>query len=107
MPPLDYLSDAELHELEQPLRTLLRDFTYRPDWHFYVKGGYLCVRAAVVDTDDPTQICPLKYKQALPPYAPPSFPWQRWLFDQIMRIERHEAQEFFKIAGMKVYDPHA
>ena len=32
--------------------------------------------------------------------------WQRWLFDQILLVERHEAMEWFKIAGHRPYAPH-
>lgn len=30
-----------------------------------------------------------------------------WLFHEIMRMERHEAQEWFRFAGELVDDPHA
>ena len=30
-----------------------------------------------------------------------------WVFDQIMRLERHEAQEWFRLRGELVDDPHA
>jgi hypothetical protein len=32
--------------------------------------------------------------------------WQRWLFDVILKVEYHEAAEFFEVGGRKVYDPH-
>lgn len=91
---------------EQPLRDLLRVFTYRPGWEFFIERGMLRVRATVIDSTNQTQSCPLSYEHALPRYTHPGFDWQRWLFDQIMTIERHEAQEFFQVAGVPVYDPH-
>jgi hypothetical protein len=32
--------------------------------------------------------------------------WQRWLLDQVLLVERHEACEFFKIDGERPYAPH-
>lgn len=32
--------------------------------------------------------------------------WRRWLFDQVLRVETHEAMEFFKIDGVRPYAPH-
>lgn len=31
--------------------------------------------------------------------------WQRWLFDQLLKIESHEAAEFFRIDGEQPYAP--
>lgn len=30
----------------------------------------------------------------------------KYLFHQIVEAERHEAKEFFKVGGVRVYDPH-
>lgn len=32
--------------------------------------------------------------------------WLRWLFDRVVDVERHEACEFFQIAGTRPYAPH-
>lgn len=32
--------------------------------------------------------------------------WQRWLFDQIVKVETHEAMEFFKIDKHRPYAPN-
>lgn len=32
--------------------------------------------------------------------------WMRWLLDRIIEVETHEACEFFKIDGERVYAPH-
>ena len=32
--------------------------------------------------------------------------WQRWLFDQFLLVERHEAAEFFKVGKRRPYAPH-
>ena len=92
---------------EEPLQRLLNGFTYRPDWSFVIENGVLVVRALVIDTDNTGKIIPLQFGIGLPSRVRPGFDWTRWLFDQIMEVERHEAQEFFKINGIKVFDPHA
>lgn len=32
--------------------------------------------------------------------------WRRWLFEQFLLVERHEAMEFFAIDGARPYAPH-
>jgi hypothetical protein len=32
--------------------------------------------------------------------------WQRWLFEQLLLVERHEACEFFVVDGERPYAPH-
>lgn len=32
--------------------------------------------------------------------------WQRWLLDQVIRVESHEACEFFEVDGDRPYAPH-
>jgi hypothetical protein len=31
--------------------------------------------------------------------------WRRWLFDQLLLVERHEAMEFFTVNGERPYPP--
>ena len=43
------------------------------------------------------------------PVAPAAFDrrsWQRWLFEQLLLVERHEAMEFFAIDGERPFAPH-
>ncbi len=42
----------------------------------------------------------------VPPAAFDRRSWQRWLLDQILLIERHEACEFFRVDGDRAYAPH-
>lgn len=32
--------------------------------------------------------------------------WRRWLFEQLLLVERHEACEFFVLDGVRPYAPH-
>lgn len=94
----------------EPLKAILRAFTYRPDWSFEIVYGAidtLVIQGRVIDTDDFSKVILLNFSASLPEAVRPDFDWTCWLFDRIMEVERHEAQEFFKINGVKVYDPHA
>lgn len=95
----------DMLQAERPLRELLRHFTYRPGWEFRVHQGRLTITATVVDAYNPTQNIPLSFSQMIPLHTPNYFDWTRWLFDQVMNVERHEAREFFQINGVPVYDP--
>lgn len=92
---------------EQPLRELLHTFTYKPGWTFHIKAGHLIIRTIVIDTDNPEQTIQVDFGVGLPSYVRDDFDWTHWLFHHIMTVEDHEAREFFKINGVKVYDPHA
>lgn len=89
-----------------PLEELLRWFKYKPDWTFSIERGLLAIRAIVVDADDPKRVIPVTSYIELPRFVRDEFPWDRWLLDQIIELERHEAMEFFQVAGVKVFDPH-
>jgi hypothetical protein len=91
----------------ESLRELLQTFTYRPGWSFYLERDTLVIRANVLNTDNPKETIRVDFGIGLPFPTPHKFDWTRWLFDQIMVVEDHEAREFFKIGGVKVFDPHA
>lgn len=42
----------------------------------------------------------------VPPAAYDRRSWQRWLFEQFLLVEQHEAMEFFTVDGEKPYAPH-
>jgi len=42
----------------------------------------------------------------VPPAAYNAKTWRRWIFEQILLVERHEAAEFFEIDGRKPFAPH-
>jgi hypothetical protein len=42
----------------------------------------------------------------VPPASYNEQSWRRWLFNQVLLIETHEAGEFFKINGKRPYAPH-
>lgn len=88
------------------LRALLRMFTYRPDWKFTIHEDRLLIRAIVIDTDNHQRLISLSFETFIPDMVKDDFDWPRWLLHAIMEVEDHEAREFFKIDGVKVFDPH-
>lgn len=42
----------------------------------------------------------------VPPAAYDRRSWRRWLFEQLLLVDRHEAMEFFKVGGVRPYAPH-
>lgn len=42
----------------------------------------------------------------VPPAAYNRRSWTRWLFEQFLLVERHEAMEFFAVDGERPYAPH-
>jgi hypothetical protein len=102
-----YPEDARAwHENEQAIKEILKHFTYRPRWHFETSLGMLRVTAEVVDANNPDRMIPLIFDQPIPRHPMRDFDWTRWLFEQIKNIEHHELQEFFRIDGKPVYEPH-
>lgn len=97
---------GEDFDVEEPLRELLRRFTYRPGWTFSIENGDLRVRAEVIDANNQSQAIPLTFARSIPRCVYQEFDWVGWLYEQVLAMERHEAQEFFKIDGRQVYDPH-
>ena len=91
---------------EKLLKDLLQTFTYRPGWKFFVLDGAIHVQAMVIDTDDHERMTPLRFVRPLPQFTRDDFDWTRWLLYIVLEVEDHEAREFFKIDGVKVFDPH-
>lgn len=98
--------DPWLNENEQAVRDVLKRFTYRPGWKFSVDSGLLRVYMTVTDANPPHGEMDLTFSQPIPPHIYEGFDWIRWLYDQLRTVEMHELQEFFRIDGRVVFDPH-
>lgn len=92
----------------QELQELLNNFSYRPDWEFFIEESRLRIRARVQDADSHGKLIPLQSAIQLPPYnaLARGWDWIRWLRNELIKIETHELDEFFQINGVKVFDPH-
>lgn len=97
---------TEDQDCREAVSKLLQSFTYKPGWTFYVEADGLIIDALVIDSDNLEKTIRVQFGVSIPFYADAKFPWDRWLLDQIKMVEDHEAREFFKINGVKVFDPH-
>lgn len=103
---------------EAPFPTLLEQLVnrleYRAGWRFWLndldrgqgsKGLTLVINVATVNSYPPHDEIRVNHYMLVPPAAYDERSWRRWLLDQILLVERHEACEFFTIDGDKPYAP--
>lgn len=97
----------ELREIENHLKHL----QYKPGWTFEIQTDLsyrpcLLVSFIAEDAYNPGRETKIGFREALYPYYRGTKQFEEWLFGVIMKIERHEAREFFKRDGEIINDPH-
>ena len=91
-----------------PLAYLVDRLSYRPGWAFKLahidrgqdsEGLTLIITTRGYDTYNPEagENYRVNHYMLVPPAAYDARSWQRWLFDQLLLVERHEAMEFFQV----------
>lgn len=101
----------------QILHELVGQVAYRPGWQFKLghldrgqgsEGLTLDIITLGYDSYHPDrgQTYGVHHFMPVPPAAFDRRSWQRWLFEQVLLVERHEAMEFFVIDGERPYAPH-
>jgi hypothetical protein len=100
------------------LADLVKHLTYRPGWQVSLvddldrgqgsEGITLVITTCGYDSYHPDQgeNYRVNHYMPVPPAAYNQHSWTRWLLDQLLLVERHEACEFFAIDGERVYGPH-
>lgn len=99
------------------LADLVAALEYRPGWAFELRdidrgqgsqGLTLDVITLGYDSYHPNrgEQYGVHHYMPVPPAAYDRESWQRWLFEQCLLVERHEAMEFFTIAGVRPYAPN-
>jgi hypothetical protein len=97
------------------LAVLIEDTTYRKNWLVYLtdedrgqesKGLTVTIIAATVNSYPPHNPMRVRHLFPVPPAAYNRASWLRWLFECFLLVERHEAMEFFTVAGDKPYAPN-
>lgn len=87
---------------------------YRPGWTFELgdmprhagaHGLTLKITAQTVDSYSHGEPYTAAHYFWVPAESHDFASWQRWLFDQILLVERHEAMEFFTVDGERPYPP--
>lgn len=103
---------------EAPFPTVLRDLVhtlrFRPGWHFTLNdisrgqgslGLTLIVDVRTTNSYPPYDVIHVLHYMPVPPAAYDERSWRRWLLEQCLLVDRHEACEFFEIDGDKPYAP--
>ncbi len=98
----------------QALADLVGRLEYKDRWQFTLedldrsqgsKGLTLCILITTPDSYNHDKLRSVMHYMLVPPAAFDERSWRRWLLDQILLVERHEACEFFTISGDKPYAP--
>jgi len=97
------------------LADLVERLSYKPDWSFQLgdvdrgqesAGLTLTIRVVCPNSYNHNERRGVLHYMTVPPAAFQRRDWQRWLLDQILLVESHEACEFFTIDGVKPYAPN-
>ncbi len=97
------------------MKRLVDGLKYRPGWRFTLEhvdrgqgsaGLTLNILISCVDTYHPERQMRVHHYMPVPPAAYDERSWRRWLLEQIILVERHEACQFFQINGERPYAPH-
>ncbi len=96
------------------LEALLPLLEYKDGWDFrlfqYDRGQGSEGLTLVITIETPNSyakdtIVRVKHLMPVPPAAFSEGAWRRWLLDQILLVEQHEACEFFTLDGEKPFAP--
>jgi hypothetical protein len=97
------------------LSGLVSHLKYKDGWVFYLqhldrgqgsKGLTFVIQITVPDSYHPEQKITVLHYMIVPPAAYDKQSWTRWLLDQVLLVEQHEACEFFQFDGYRPYAPH-
>lgn len=113
------MADAARQEFPFPaeLAELVANLSYRPGWSFSLRdierdpgssGLTLEVISLGYDSYHPDQGETYRVRHYFP-VPPATFnrqSWAKWLLDQLISIETHEACEFFALDGDRPFAPH-
>ena len=95
-----------------PVKELIKELTYKEGWKFEVVPpfydyGHELLKVTVTTVDPKTKHpVDVTHRRPIPPTIWPADFWSRWLLDQIIDIETHEACEFFKLGDRRPFYPH-
>lgn len=112
-PPPPMMEQAA--QFPDDLKDLVAKLTYKDGWAFYLhdldrgqgsKGLTLIIRITVPDSYRHGEKITVLHYMIVPAAAFDTQSWQRWLLDQILLVEQHEACEFFQIDGFRPYAPN-
>lgn len=94
---------------------LIKRLEYKAGWSFDLEdidrgqgseGLTLVITVNSPDSYHPERNIRVLHYMIVPPAAYDERAWCRWLLDQILQVEQHEACEFFKVDGERPYAPN-
>jgi hypothetical protein len=97
------------------LASLVSRLKYKAGWQFTLSeidrgqgsaGLTLIIEIDVPDSYHPERRFRVLHYMIVPPAAFDERAWCRWLLEQILLVEQHEACEFFQIEGHRPYAPN-
>jgi hypothetical protein len=111
--------DMETMHQEAPypreLFDLVSALRYKPGWLFMLgeldrgqgsRGLTLTIHVTGLNSYHPEERIGVNHYMLVPPAAYDIRSWRRWLFDQILLVERHEAMEWFRLEpGVRPFAP--
>lgn len=98
----------------EALAQLVNGLQYKPGWTFFMsdidrgqgsKGLTLKIYIVAPNTYHPEQEISVVHYMIVPSASYNEQSWRRWLFEQILLVEQHEAAEFFQIDGVRPFAP--
>lgn len=91
----------------------LSDIRYKPGWRFYLEAPNencpvykLMIVSLTLDSYDETKNIRVRHEFMVPPADYTHEVWICWIFDRVRQVEDHEAGEFFRVAGLRIFAPH-
>jgi hypothetical protein len=96
------------------LAALVGEISYKPGWSFTLRdcgrhagaeGLTLIVSVETVDSYDHGKPYTVTHYMWVPPESYNRRAWSRWLLEQILMVERHEALENFAVNGKRLFAP--
>lgn len=98
----------------QALFDLVDRLTYKPGWSFWIaeldrgqgsEGLTFVIRVDVPDSRNAEQNIGVLHYMIVPAAAFNEQSWRRWLLDQVLLVEQHEACEFFMLDDERPFAP--
>lgn len=100
--------DTMRQEAQYPhmLAKLVASLGYKPGWRFELtdldRGQGSAGLTLIINVNGPNSYRPwemisVNHYMPVPPAAYDMRSWRRWLLDQVLLVERHEACEFFRL----------
>lgn len=106
---------ADLGYISPELLALVEVFEYKPGWSQYIQheladdgagGWHLFIVSNTENSLKPNEKISVRHGFLIPAASYNKNSWMNWLLMRCVDVETHEACEFFKIDGVRVFAPH-